>query len=96
MGKIFIDKILMSKFVKRDVKVLGIFLNDIQRKEHEKISYTFVAGLFMVYTNFLTQLDGVYYVDPPPNTKKEPYCNHIRRFSEFLLKDTFLFLNHTP
>ncbi len=46
MGKIFIDKILMSKFVERDVKVIGIFLNDIQRKEEEKVSYTFVAGLF--------------------------------------------------
>ena len=32
MGKIFIDKMLMSKFVGRDVKVVGIFLNDMQRK----------------------------------------------------------------
>jgi hypothetical protein len=89
MGKIFIDKILMSRFVKRDVKVLGVFLNDIQRKEQDKVSYTFVAGLFMVYTNFLTKLDGVYYVDPPPNAKKEPYNKHIKKFSQFLLEDAY-------
>lgn len=85
MGKIFIDKMLMSKFVKRDVKVVGIFLNDIQRKDIDKVSYTFVSGLFMVYTNFLTKLDGVFFIDPPPNARKEPYSNHISRFSDFLI-----------
>lgn len=95
MGKIFIDKILMSRFVGRDVKVIGIFLNDIQRKEQEKVSYTFVAGLFMVYTKFLTELDGVYFVDPPPNASKEPYSQHIKRFSQFLLVDAKKFLTST-
>ena len=87
MGKIFMDKLLMSKFTKQDVKVIGIFLNDVQRKEQNKISYTFVAGLFMVYTKFLTELNGVYYIDPPPNAFREPYKKHIRRFSDFLLTD---------
>ena len=95
MGRIFIDKILMSKFVERDVKVIGIFLNDIQRKEEEKVSYTFVAGLFMVYTKFLTELDGVYFVDPPPNALKEPYNKHIKKFSQFLLVDAKKFLTST-
>lgn len=92
MGKIFIDKILMSKFVKRDVKVIGIFLNDIQRKKEDKIGYTFVAGLFMVYTNFLSKLDGVYFVDPPLNATKEPYNKYVKTFSKFLLEDAYNFL----
>jgi len=95
MGKIFIDKILMSKFVGRDVKVVGIFLNDIQRKGQEKVGYTFVAGLFMVYTNFLTKLDGVFFVDPPPHADKEPYNVHIKRFSEFILSGIKDMLNST-
>jgi hypothetical protein len=41
----------------------------------------------MVYTKFLTELDGVYFVDPPPNASKEPYKKHIKRFSQFLLVD---------
>lgn len=95
MGKIFIDKILMSKFVGRDVRVVGIFLNDIQRKGQEKVGYTFVAGLFMVYTNFLTKLNGVFFIDPPPHANKEPYSAHIKRFSEFILSDAKELLNST-
>lgn len=87
MGKIFLDKLLMQKFAKHPVKVVGIFLNDVQRKEAEKISYTFVSGLFMVYTKFLTQLEGVYFVDPPPITRKVPFNQHIAPFSKFIVDD---------
>ena len=87
MGKIFLDKLLMQKFANHPVKVVGIFLNDVQRKESEKISYTFVSGLFMVYTKFLTQLEGVYFVDPPPITKQTPFDQHISPFSKFLIED---------
>jgi len=87
MGKIFIDKILMSRFVGHEIKVIGIFFNDVQRKEQKNISYTFVAGLFMVYTKFLTTLEGVYFIDPPPNTLKKPLNEYIKRFSDFLLRD---------
>ena len=87
MGKIFLDKLLMQKFAEHPVKVVGIFLNDVQRKETEKISYTFVSGLFMVYTKFLTRLEGVYFVDPPPITKGSPYNEHISSFSKFIVDD---------
>jgi hypothetical protein len=87
MGKIFLDKLLMQKFAGHSVKVVGIFLNDVQRKDAEKISYTFVSGLFMVYTKFLTKLEGVYFVDPPPITRKDPFNQHISPFSKFLAKD---------
>lgn len=87
LGKIFIDKILLEKFVQHPQKVIGIFLNDVQRKEHNNISFTLVSGLFMVYTKFLTRLDGIYYLDPPPNALKEPYSGHIKRFSELITSD---------
>jgi hypothetical protein len=87
MGKIFLDKLLMQKFAEHPVKVVGIFLNDVQRKETNKISYTFVSGLFMVYTKFLTQLEGVYFVDPPPVTKNFPHNEHISSFSKFIAND---------
>ncbi|VEN75353.1 conserved hypothetical protein [Candidatus Desulfarcum epimagneticum] len=93
MGKIFLDKLLMEKFAGRPVKVVGIFLNDVQRKETEKISHTFVSGLFMVYTKFLTELDGVYFADPPPITRKNPYSDHIWPFSKFLTEDIWKLLS---
>ena len=87
MGKMFIDKLLLEEFVKHPQKVIGIFLNDVQRKGSDNISYTLVSGLFMVYTKFLTQLEGIYYLDPPPNASKLPYSNHMNSFSELLTSD---------
>jgi len=87
MGKIFIDKILLERFVKHDQKVIGIFLNDVQRKESDNISFTLVSGLFMVYSNFLTELEGIYYLDPPPNAFKEPFNKYMKPFSELLTQD---------
>lgn len=93
MGKIFLDKLLMQKFAEHHVKVVGIFLNDVQRKETKQISYTFVSGLFMVYTKFLTQLEGVYFIDPPYVTEKAPYNQHISPFSKFLAEDIWKLLS---
>src|SRR5690606_6598823 len=87
MGKMFIDKILLERFVKHNQKVIGIFLNDVQRKESNNISFTLVSGLFMVYSNFLTELEGVYYLDPPPNALKEPFNKYMKPFSELLTKE---------
>ena len=93
MGKMFIDKILLERFVKHDQKVIGIFLNGVQRKEEDNVSYTLVSGLFMVYSNFLTELEGVYYLDPPPNAKKEPYNKYMKSFSELIAFDIWRLLS---
>jgi len=87
MGKIFLDKLLMERFAEHPVKVIGIFLNDVQRKGAENISYTFVSGLFMVYTKFLCALEGVYFLDPPPKTKQSPYKDHVFPFSKLITQD---------
>ena len=83
----FIDKILLEKFVEHPQKVIGIFLNDVQRKGNDNISFTLVSGLFMVYSKFLTKLEGVYYLDSPPNARKKPYSDYMKSFSEFITKD---------
>jgi hypothetical protein len=93
MGKIFLDKLLMQKFAEHPVKVVGIFLNDVQRKDMKQTSYTFVSGLFMVYTKFLTRLEGVYFIDPPPITKQAPYNQHISSFSKFIAEDIWKLLS---
>ncbi|MDR3181223.1 MAG: hypothetical protein LBT61_04760 [Prevotellaceae bacterium] len=89
MGKIFIDKILLEKFVKHSQKVIGVFNNDVQRKNNNDISFTLVSGLFMVYTKFLTEIEGIYYLDPPPTAKKEPYNRYMKPFSELITQDIF-------
>jgi len=93
MSKIFIDKLLMEKFVGHELKFIGISLNDVQRKGENNISYTFVSNLFMVYTEFLTKLRGFYYIDLPPKAQESPYNNHISTFSKFIIKDIWLLIN---
>jgi len=93
MGKIFLDKMLMERFSKHPVKVIGIFHNDVQRKGENEIAYTFVSGLFMVYTKFLCSLAGVYFLDPPPITVQKPYSEHISSFSKFILNDLQVLLS---
>jgi len=89
----FIDKILLERFVEHKQKVIGIFLNDVQRKENNNISFTLVSNLFMVYTQFLVELDGVYYLDPPPNAHKDPFNKHMAPFSHLLTKDIWKLLS---
>lgn len=93
LGKMFIDKILLERFVNHDQKVIGIFLNDVQRKSTNNISFTLVSGLFMVYSKFLTKLEGVYYLDPPPNALKKPYSDYMKRFSELITEDYKILLS---
>jgi hypothetical protein len=93
MGKMFIDKILLERFVGHPQKVIGIFLNDVQRKETSNISFTLVSGLFMVYSKFLTELEGIYYLDPPPNATKKPYSDYMKRFSELITTDLKILLS---
>jgi len=47
----------------------------------------------MVYTKFLTELEGVYFIDPPPITKKTPYNRHISPFSKFVTEDIWKLLS---
>lgn len=87
MPKIFIDKILLENFLQHPVRVVGISQNDIQRKGDDKISYTFVSNLFMVYTRFLIQLEGYYYLDLPSRAYEKPFNKHIFPFSKFIIDD---------
>ena len=89
MPKIFIDKILLERFLEHPVKVVGISQNDIQRKGNDKISATFVSNLFMVYTRFLVQLEGYYYLDRPLRSFEEPFNQYIFSFSKFLIDDVW-------
>ncbi len=87
MGKMFIDKMLLQRFVKQPQKVIGIFLNDVQRKGDNNISFTLVSNLFMVYSKFLTELDGVYYLDPPPMARRAPFNRYMKSFSDLVVED---------
>jgi hypothetical protein len=92
IDKIFLDKFLLSKLLERDIKVIAIFLHDVQRAKHGTsifgINSTFKSNHFLGYTVALNKLDGVYYVDPRPEMfSNQKLREQIHNFQEFLLSD---------
>ncbi|MBI4091856.1 MAG: hypothetical protein HY427_01475 [Candidatus Levybacteria bacterium] len=95
IDKVFLDKFLLSRLLKRDVKVIAVFLHDVQRAVRGNsifgINSTFKTNHFLGYTVALNKLDGVYYVDPRPEMTSNPrLAEQIRDFQQFLIKDLWV------
>jgi hypothetical protein len=103
IDKIFLDKYLLTRLLRRNIPVIASFLHDVQRARANRgfercgdrifnIASTFKTNHFLGYTVALNKLDGVYYVDPRPEmTVNEKLKEQIRDFQEFLVKDLWIF-----
>ena len=92
IDKVFLDKFMISRLLGRQIKVIAIFLHDVQRARKGGsdfgINGTFKSNHFLGYTLALNPLDGVYYVDPRPNMVENPdLSKQISDFSKFLIHD---------
>ena len=92
IDKIFLDKFLLTKLLGRDLKVIAIFLHDVQRARRANsifgINSTFKTNHFLGYTVALNRMDGVYYIDPRPEMMSDPRLRHeIHDFQHFLTQD---------
>jgi hypothetical protein len=92
IDKIFLDKFLLSKLLGRDIKVIAVFLHDVQRAKYGTsifgINSTFKSNHFLGYTVALNKLNGVYYVDPRPEMfTNQRLREQIHDFQEFLITD---------
>lgn len=95
IDKIFLDKYLLTQFLGREVRVIAIFLHDVQRARRGHsifgINSTFKSNHFMGYTVALNRLDGVYYVDPSPKmVTDERLRKEISDFQHFLTRDLWV------
>ena len=93
--KIFLDKYLLTQFLGRKVRVIAIFLHDVQRARRGHsifgINSTFKSNHFLGYTVALNRLDGVYYVDPRPEMiTNERLREEIGSFQHFLTHDLWI------
>jgi hypothetical protein len=92
IDKIFLDKFLLAKLLGREIKVIAIFLHDVQRARRANsifgINATFKTNHFLGYTVALNRMDGVYYVDPRPEMITDPRLrNEIDDFQHFVTED---------
>jgi hypothetical protein len=95
IDKVFLDKFLLTKLLGRDIPVIAIFLQDVQRAKRGEsifgINSTFKTNHFLGYTVALNRLDGVYYVDPRPDMQtNERLREQIRDFQTFLVRDLWM------
>lgn len=95
IDKIFLDKYLLTQFLGREVRVIAIFLHDVQRARRGHsifgINSTFKSNHFLGYTVALNRLDGVYYVDPRPEmVTDERLREEISDFQHFLTHDLWV------
>lgn len=95
IDKVFLDKYLLTQFLGREVRVIAIFLHDVQRARRSHsifgINSTFKSNHFMGYTVALNRLDGVYYVDPRPEMiTDERLREEISDFQHFLTHDLWV------
>lgn len=75
----------------KGVKYICVFLHDVQRVKEYRISKTFVPKQFLKYYE-QNPLDGVYYMDPPPEINKDEFKDKIKRFSTLLVNDIWKLL----
>jgi len=95
IDKTFLDKYLLTHFLGREVRVIAIFLHDVQRARRGHsifgINSTFKSNHFLGYTVALNRLDGVYYVDPRPRmVTDERLREEISDFQHFLAHDLWV------
>jgi len=95
IDKIFLDKYLLTQFLGREVRVVAIFLHDVQRARRGHsifgINSTFKSNHFLGYTVALNRLDGVYYVDPRPKMIADDRLREeISDFQHFLTHDLWV------
>jgi len=100
LDKVFLDKYLLTKFLGREIRVVAIFLHDIQRARRGRsifgVNSTFKSNHFLGYTMALSRLDGVYYVDLRPGiVADERLRAEISDFQQFLIHDLWV-LSEVP
>ncbi|MCB0119851.1 MAG: hypothetical protein KDD72_12530 [Anaerolineales bacterium] len=94
VDKVFLDKFLLNRLLGREIKMIAIFLHDVQRARRANsifgVNSTFKTNHFLGYTVALNRLDGVYYVDPRPEMRTDPRLRQeIDDFQAFLTRDVW-------
>lgn len=87
--KIFTDKWIMSKILGREIPHVALFLNDVQRKGDSGIDSTFVSNNYYIYSEYMTALEGTYFLDPPDKIDEEGFNDKLDTFREFILEDAW-------
>jgi hypothetical protein len=83
----FVQKYIVDHALKKPPKTILIVIGDVQRLGHSGVQHTFTAGQFQLYWKYLTPMDGVYYIDVPPQAETKKFGGHIKRLRDLFASD---------
>lgn len=88
----FVQKYIIDRAIKEPPKSIIVVIGDIQRIGGNSVQHTFTAGQFQLYWNYLTPMDGVYYIDVPPQAETAAFRGRLKRLYELFAHDLKIFL----
>lgn len=83
----FVQKYIVDRALENPPKSILVVIGDVQRVGDANVQHTFTAGQFKLYWEYLTPMDGVYYIDVPPQAETEKFGGHVKRLNELFSSD---------
>lgn len=75
----FVQKRILEQAFRHPPKSILVVVGDVQRIGDSKVQHTFTAGQFLLYWRYITPLDGVYYIDVPPQAETQDFAGRLKR-----------------
>ncbi len=88
----FVQKKILEQAFPDPPKSILIVVGDVQRIGVAAVQHTFTAGQFLLYWKYLTPLDGVFYIDVPPQAETAAFQNRLKPLSQLFSSDLELLL----
>lgn len=83
----FVQKYIVDRTLANSPRYILVVIGDVQRVRDTGVQHTFTAGQFQLYWEHLTPMDGVYYIDVPPQAETKEFGGHIKRLKDLFRSD---------
>lgn len=89
----FVQKYIIDRTIKFPPKSILVVIGDVQHIRNKSgVQHTFTQGQFQLYWKHLTPMDGVYYIDIPPQAETKGFIGHVKSLHELFAIDLNQFL----
>ena len=89
----FVQKFIVDRAKNNPPKTLLIAVGDVQRVGKKNVQHTFTAGQLLLYWNYITKMDGIYFIDLPPQATGAQYQDKVKRLYRLFGSDIHGFIS---
>lgn len=83
----FVQKRILDQAFAHPPKSILIVIGDVQRIGPDGVQHTFTAGQFLLYWKYVAPLDGVFYIDVPPQAETQEFHGLLKPLRELFASD---------